>query len=135
MTAHTTITIPRIGADWPEQGGIFLGMVACPYGQHDYLLILEPEAQEKLDHPAALEWARGLRLHGFNDWGLPNLNDGPVAYGNGRAHIEPAWHWLSDHHAAYVEFAWRLNFNSGKQNFHLKNDEIMARAIRRVLIK
>jgi hypothetical protein len=131
---HTTITIPRIGAEWPEQGGIFLGIVAGADGQPDYLLILGPEAPKKLKHAAALKWARGLKTNGFKDWDLPNRNDGPVAYGNGRTHFQRDWYWTNTQHAESDDYAWVQSFHGGNQNDGHKHDGLRARAVRRLVI-
>jgi hypothetical protein len=130
----TTITIPRIGAEWPEQGGIFLGIVAGAEGQPDHLLIVGPAADTLLNHADAMKWARGLQHRGFADWDLPNRNDGAVAFGNGRAHFQPDWYWLSEQYAGNDAWAWYQYFNYGNQNYSYEHYVLRARAVRRLAI-
>ena len=110
MTTLKTITVPALGAEFPAQGGIFLGVMPGQYGQPDYGLILctDPAAAfndipwgpRGVDVPAArsdydglantlamaeagLDLAMritGLSCGGHTDWYLPSRQELRLAY-------------------------------------------------------
>ena len=61
-------TAPRIGQAWPEQGGIYLGVMPGEGGKPDYHLILSDKAGEFKD----LSWGG----HGHDAPGAKSDNDG-----------------------------------------------------------
>jgi hypothetical protein len=48
--------------------------------------------------------------------------------------FEPAWYWSSTQHASGSGCAWDQGFGDGGQDFTRKNDELRARAVRRLAI-
>ena len=66
--AHATHTPPRIGQTWPEQGGIYLGVMPGEGGKPDYHLILSDKAGEFKD----LAWGG----YGHDEPGAKSDNDG-----------------------------------------------------------
>jgi len=130
-----TLTIPRIGAYWAEQGGDFLGIVAGDEGQPDYLLIGGQIAPEAMNHADALAWAQGLQQHGFNDWDIPNRRDGLVAEANNKGKIPADWYWLKDQSAHVDAYAWAQFFGDGLLDFSHKSVELEVVLVRRVSIR
>lgn len=55
--APGSLEIPCIGAMWPEQGGIYAGIMRGEFG-HDYHLIIAPVDAELID----LEWGDDLKM-------------------------------------------------------------------------
>jgi hypothetical protein len=79
-----TVSIPALGTPWPEQGGIYAGIVRGHEGHGDYHLIVAPrEVQDTLED---LEWGPyGTKVEGADSpWdGLANtiaLIDAGEAY-------------------------------------------------------
>ncbi len=133
---HLTIAnLPRIGSAWPDQGGIFAGLVRGQEGAADYLLILGPERESELGWQAAIDWAAGLDIDGHRDFSLPTRAEQAVLFGNLRDQFESDWYWSCEQLAASADYAWRQLFGSGGQLYWLKGYDHRARAVRRLTIQ
>lgn len=133
--ALRSLSVPPIGAHWPEHGGDFMGIARGDDGHPDYLLIRGPYAPHGLNHKAALEFADGCRAHGHSDWDLPTRTDGALIQANGRAQMREGWHWLKESYAGDDASAWCQLFSCGTQyDFH-KGSEFAVVLVRRVLIR
>lgn len=159
-TAPTT-GIPAIGKEWPDQGGVFAGIMRGENGQPDYYLIVHAiignnpklefggagqetvNANHEFDglantkaladgnHPAA-DWAASLNVNGFNDYYLPARRELALCYANVPDLFEKEWHWSSTQHSA--GHAYLQNFSDGYQSNDHKGDDCRVRAVRRLLI-
>ena len=97
-------TPPRVGEFWPEQGGVYAGVMRGADGAPDYHLIVGSEEVQSIgwggygtkvdgadsepdglantqalcaaatEHPAA-QWAAGLTERGMSDWYLPSRRE------------------------------------------------------------
>jgi len=154
----TSVQTPTLGQAWPEQGGIYVGLMRGENGQPDYHLIVgevtgsslawgaygddEPGAtsardglantkalvESKHDHPAA-KWAAGLEHAGFADWYLPSQGELMLCFVNAREAFEPKWHWSSTQYSRNC--AWFQFFAGGTASINYKAYEGQARAVRR----
>jgi len=130
-----TLQIPAIGADWPEHGGKFGGIVFNDDGTPGYLIIVGPEAADEDEHSKQLAWAENLEANGFKDWTLPDRKQGPVLVANRAAlDFKRDWYWLKERHAEDSDYAWYQSFNYGNQYSYHHYSSLRARAVRRLAI-
>ena len=127
--------LPRLGADWPGQGGQFGGLIPGRDGAADYLLILGPEYDGELTWQKAMDWATGLKLHGFDDFTLPTRSEQAILFGTSREQFQRDWYWSCEQHAELAGCAWLQVFNYGSQYGNRKGNEWRARAVRRLVIQ
>ncbi len=135
-TPTINIAIPRIGAFWAEQGGIYAGIVAGENGEPDYHLIHASSEHEifEVDADKAIE-AAGAPLNQFSDWYLPTSRDARLLTINCRDSFDSdAWYWTSTQDAHNDDYAWLQNFDNGNQFSYHKSYTGRARAVRRVYL-
>lgn len=115
---------PRIGESWG--GGTYAGLTL-----HDntpmHLVLLDGEAED-LTWAKAKDWANGLE----DNAELPSRFDALVLFTNLRDKFQKAYYWT----AAPSEpgYAWCQDFSDGDQSWGHVNDELRARAVRRLPI-
>lgn len=130
MTDATIIKAPPIGQHWPEQGGIYAGLVRGTDGQPDHHLIL---ATVKLDTglawQPAIDWAATVEVDGHKDFMLPTRRESAVLFANLQDQFEPRWHWTSEQYSR--DDAWVQYFDDGYQIDYDESYEGRARAVRR----
>jgi hypothetical protein len=92
-------------------------------------------AASDIDHPLA-KWAAGLTIEGHGDLYIPARKELRLLHVNLAEHFETdEWYWSSSQCAGYADYAWAQIFNYGIQiNLH-KNNELRARAVRRLIIQ
>jgi hypothetical protein len=131
-----TLIAPRIGALWPEQGGIYAGIVGGEKGQPDYHLIHAASEHEIFDTNwnDAIEAAKAS-INGFSDWSLPDRREARLLSINSPDSFDKDdWYWTSTQHAGDSDYAWNQDFSHGGQDLIHKSCEARARAVRRVSI-
>lgn len=123
--SDSQVTPPRIGANWPEQGGVYAGIVRGEEGAADHHLILLPGDAQDLTWQAAMDWA--------NDAGgaLPTRCEQALLYANVKGLFEAEWYWSCEQHASVPVCAWLQDFVLGDQNYYDKASKDRARAVRR----
>jgi len=132
----TTLITPSIGTFWPEQGGIYAGVIGGKSGALDYHLIHASSDFELAD----LNWRDAIEaakkeINGFNDWSLPDRREARLLFINSQNSFDTdEWYWTSEQTAHNVSYAWMQNFDYGNQYNDRKSDEYRARAVRRLLI-
>lgn len=124
---------PLVGAEWPEHGGHYAG-VMFGVDRAPYLLIIGPEHDDDLTWDAAQDWAADLSAHGFSDWVIFNRAEQRRCMDAVRALFKPAPYWSSEQHAADSGDAWYQYFGYGYQYYWGRITRIRARSVRRVLI-
>lgn len=67
--------LPRIGVLWPEQGGIYCGLVRGDNGAPDYHLIMAELALAANPWKTASDWANSLVVGRFDDFTLPKRKE------------------------------------------------------------
>lgn len=127
---------PQIGAMWPEQGGIYAGIVGGRNGRSDYYLIHAEEEHEIFDATwnDAVKSAKA-EINSFADWSLPDRREARLLEINSPDSFDKDdWYWTSAQNPLSQNFAWMQSFNSGFQGVNIKSYEYRARAVRRVPI-
>jgi uncharacterized protein DUF1566 len=169
-TAVAATAIPTVPGT-PYAGGFYMGRVFV--GLVAYALVVAPKSEGEQDEAqwnkskknvagalsyfdgvantlamaeagsALAEWARNLRIGGFDDWFIPSRQDLLVIKGNeeaagevfaesGAEAFERDWYWSSTQHASDPDSAWVQDFDFGGQPSDLKDHTNRARAVRRV---
>jgi hypothetical protein len=159
----STIPTPRIGQPWPDQGGIYAGIMAGRDGQPDYHLILAPaEAGSFKD----VEWGpygksidgaasyfdgvantaamaagdidlakriQALQIDGHADYHLPSQAEAHLLAANLKDQFEQD-DWYWTSTRHSAGLAWFQTFGYGDQNIGTKDDTARARAVRRLIL-
>ena len=129
---NTVLAAPRIGAMWPEQGGIYAGILRGENHEPDYHLIHAEQEHEivKANWKAAVESAK-TALNGFADWSLPNRREARLLAINSPDNFDKDdWHWTSRQDADNPVYAWLQDF----EDYLHKSYECRARSVRRISI-
>ncbi|MFZ6690264.1 DUF1566 domain-containing protein [Undibacterium sp. SXout20W] len=130
------VTPPSIGAFWPEQGGIYAGVVAGKNSEPDYYLIHSTSDFELTD----INWTNAIEaakkeINGFNGWSLPDRREARLLFINSQGSFDTdEWYWTSEQDAHNTDYAWVQGFDGGSQGYVHKSYEYRARAVRRLLI-
>ncbi len=126
---------PRIGSEWPGEGGIYAGIMRGRDGAPDYRLIVGPQHDGELKWQAAMEWATGVNVKNCPiDFTLPFRAEQALLFANVPELFEKTWYWSREQHAVSADFAWVQLFNHGNQYHYHKDVEWRARAVRRLAI-
>jgi hypothetical protein len=62
QTLSTAPELPKIGEQWPEQGGIYAGARFGLSGQPNYFLVVGPQYEDHCDWDSAVAWAKALAV-------------------------------------------------------------------------
>ena len=157
--AFITSAVPRIGASWNGEGGIYAGVIRGE--TEDYHLVVGAISPDKLewgaygtdvpgtvsehdgrsntlaliesdnDHPAA-KWARANTADGHSDFYLPARRELSLLYANVPELFEKVWHWSSTQYSAHS--AWYQYFVDGDQYGTAKGYVARAVAVRRLVL-
>jgi hypothetical protein len=153
---------PRIGAHWPEQGGIYIGICPGQNGQPDYHLIAPADPRALLENvqwhsrrdeiaDADSDWdgltntrsmadvgselagaILDLDIDGHRDFYLPARHEMSMVKLVAPDLIAEKWHWSSTQGSA--DDAWCQDFDGGYQDYDAKDGKLRARAVRRLLV-
>ena len=135
VSTTTVGAAPRIGAYWPEQGGIYAGIARGKPGEPDHHLIVPEPERTSINWMDARKWASELRIDGFGDFTLPTRAEQPVLFGNAPELFVKEAYWSDAEHADNAQFAWCQYFGLGTSTIAHKSAELRARAVRRVPIR
>jgi len=157
----TAITPPAPLANWPEQGGTYIGIKATPDGKayHVVAAIGEHELEDQTwgEYGKRIEGADSyhdgrsnteamaaagsalaqkilaLDIAGHTDWALPSQADGHLLAANAK-HLmnQEDWYWLSTQYSA--SYAWGQDFGYGDQDHDFKDCEFRAVPVRCIQI-
>lgn len=127
-------TVQCIGAIWPGEGGIYAGVMRGRDGGPDYHLIVGPEYDGALQWQPAMEWATGLKLHGYKDFTLPYRNEQALLFANVPELFKREYYWSREQLAENADYAWGQTFGNGYQFYWSKVSYHRARAVRRLVI-
>lgn len=155
--AGDALNPPALGEYWPGQGGIYAGVrqypeglchvifAATDAGKHAYGEYgTEVEAVSRHDgrentailvnrdgsHPAA-DAAYAFTCDGHNDFYLPSIGELNHAWQYIPSSFEKDWYVSSTQRSAY--YAYTMDFEDGWLNIYGKDDERLARPVRRIL--
>lgn len=129
------LDVPAIGAEWPEQGGVYAGALIGAKGAPDYLLIVGPEHDGFLNWKDAKAWAAKVEVGAHRDFTLPDRRDSTALFDRVRSLFQQSWYWTSEQLAGTSDYAWYQYFSDGNQSFWRKGDDLRARAVRKVPIQ
>jgi hypothetical protein len=159
-TSKLNTQLPKIGENWPGQGGFFAGIIRGAAGQPDLALIISDERGERenvalgthdkdvseaasksdgMANTKALAAAGSklcqdilaLDIDGFRDWHLMSANEAHVAAANVSELFNPeGWYWTSTQNGRYTAFV--QDFENGYLCDDSKDDERRARAVRTI---
>lgn len=127
--------VPRIGAVWPGQGGVYAGLCRGVDAKPDYHLFVHAEEKESIQWQPALDWAKTLEADAHRDFTLPTRKEQAVLYGNVPELFQPKWYWSGEQHASDPGSAWCQLFSNGNQDYDWKDYDDRARAVRRLIIQ
>jgi len=157
--AAVTSDVPAIGAEWPEQGGIYAGLMRGRGEHPDYHLIIamsesDGELQwggygdessatsawdglantraliEEGDHPAA-EFAASRTMGGHSDFYLPAQAELMLAWANVPEAFREGWHWSSTQYSSSDAFT--TTFDTGSTVWYDKSYHFRVRPVRRFI--
>lgn len=118
------ITLPELPA-----GQLNAGLVMQD-GKPSHWLILLPEAPTScLNFNDATAWAESIGGE------LPTRQEQSLLFANLKDQFEADWYWSGEEYKSDSGYAWSQYFGSGTQDFDLKDFELRARAVRRLVIE
>ena len=127
-----------IGSEWPGEQSVYAGIVRGAEGAPDYPLLVPSAAaaqRESVRWGEAVEWVAGLSGGVLDGCVLPTRRELAVLFGNVPELFEGGWYWSSEQYAGNEAYAWAQNFGNGNQNNYHKDNELRARAVRRLTIR
>ena len=126
--------VPRIGEAWPDQGGIYAGVMRGRDGAPDYHLIVGPESEE-MTWDDAKTWAREREQDGHDDFTLPFRAEQALQFANVPELFRKEYYWSSEQHADGSSSAWVQGVVNGSQVWSRQSDSYRARVVRRLDIR
>ena len=136
-TNMITISIPKIGTEWPGEGGVFAGLLVDEKGR-DYALIVPTDPASDIA-PApwkkAIADANAFKTSQHADYTAANRLELAFCFATVPGLFKRDWYWSSTQYAPDPSFAWYQYFSNGYQYYYHKGYAYRARAVRRVLIE
>ncbi|MFY2587161.1 DUF1566 domain-containing protein [Achromobacter xylosoxidans] len=133
MTATAT-TVPAIGQEWPEQGGIYIGSRLIDGATHHVII---PGGKEfdlvdvEFKDLASAVAERG-EVNGHDDWRAPDQEDMMLAYINAAGLFEKDdWYWTNTPCGSYN--AWAVIFEDGSVDDWPRGSEFRVRPVRSII--
>ena len=111
-----------------SKGEHYAGLILGEDRESSYHLILLPNEKHDINWSDAVTWAKE------QGGDIPTRREQALLYANLKEQFEERWYWSSEQHASNSDFAWSQNFDYGTQDTNHKNDELRARAVRRLLV-
>ncbi|MGG4670777.1 DUF1566 domain-containing protein [Achromobacter xylosoxidans] len=133
MTATAT-TVPAIGQEWPEQGGIYIGSRLIDGATHHVII---PGGKEfdlvdvEFKDLASAVAERG-EVNGHDDWRAPDQEDMMLAYINAAGLFEKDdWYWTNTPYGSGD--AWAVDFEHGLVLRWSRHREFRVRPVRSII--
>jgi hypothetical protein len=124
----TGATVPSQIAKPPlNEGEIYIGLIGDATGEA-YHLVLLPGDNDDATHQEQLGWAKSI------GGDLPNRIEQAMLWANHRDQFQKDWYWSNETHHNDSSWAWFQHFYYGGQYDLSQNDELRARAVRRLPI-
>jgi hypothetical protein len=123
--------VPKIGAAWPEQGGIYIGSRLIDSAVHHIIIPGGTEQDfENLEFNQAAEVITGKEINGHSDWRMPDQRDLMLAYVNVPEHFNKSdWYWTGTPYGSFT--AWAVGFECGPVFTCRRFSEFRVRPFRR----
>lgn len=133
MTATAT-TVPAIGQEWPEQGGVFIGSRLIDGVVHHRIIPGGTDfdlVDVGFDDQASAIAERG-EVNGHSDWQAPDQEDMMLAYIN-TPHLfdKDDWYWTNKPCGSTT--AWAVDFEYGDVGHWGRTNEFRVRPARSVI--
>jgi hypothetical protein len=126
--AVTVLGLPEVQIEL-RNGEHYAGIIIGKDGEPSHHLILLPGDAEDIKWKDAKAWAEE------QGGSLPTRREQSLLYANLKEQFQGRWYWSNEEHATDSDYAWFQNFLDGYQFYHLKDDELRARAVRRLVIE
>lgn len=110
------------------EGERYIGAIISADGSRSHHIILLPGEAEAKNWQDATDWAASIGGE------LPDRVEGALLFATAQGEFKPDWYWTRETHSADPAFAWCQDFCNGYQTNDPKDDELRARAVRRLPI-
>jgi hypothetical protein len=109
-------------------GEHYAGLLIGKNGEASHHVVLLPGEGDSLTWEDAKKWASKAKGE------LPTRREQALLYANLKEQFQEAWYWSSEQHASNSDYAWYQYFSNGHQYDISKDNELRARAVRRIVI-
>ena len=123
---HTVQT--ALGEIEVQDGEEYVGLIVSADGTKKHHLFLLPDEHESINWEDAKAWAESIGGE------LPDHVEFALLFATMKEQFKPKWHWTREQCAANSDYAWFQNFDNGSHGNYNINNNLRARAIRRVAI-
>ena len=113
-------------------GEHYAGLVLGKDGEPSYHLVLLPGQADDITWDKAMEWAG--KQGGGDVASLPTRREQALLYANLKEEFEPRAYWSCEAHESESGWAWYQDFLIGLQTSNHEDNELRARAVRRLPI-
>lgn len=120
------VAVPAAATLKLAKGEVYAGILLKDDGTPSHHLVLLAAKSKPLTWDEAREWA--TKQGGE----LPSRREQSLLMANAKQHLEGRWHWSSEQHESYGDYAWLQTFSYGTQHGDDKGSKLLARAVRRV---
>ncbi|WP_256251665.1 DUF1566 domain-containing protein [Burkholderia ubonensis] len=113
-----------------NEGEIYIGRISNTAGELHHVILL-PGDNDDATWQDQMEWAKSI------GGDLPTRIEHLVLLANHRDQFESTWYWSNepDTDPGYSGWAWSQTFYGGNQSHYRQDDELRARAVRRLIIQ
>ena len=111
-----------------RKGECYAGIILGKDGEHDYHLFLLPGEAESVN------WEDAKTFASKASGELPTRREQSLLFANLKEEFKERAYWSNTPHAVYGSFAWCQGFDNGGQDDYYKDNELRARAVRRLVI-
>jgi len=132
-SALRTVSLPPIGAAWPDAGGIFAGILKGEDG--DYAVIVPVDPASNIDDAPwkdAIAKANKFKTAQHSDYSAATRGELALCFHNVPELFQKTWYWSSTPFAGDESSAWFQAFPYGGQHYYRKDSKLRARAVRRL---
>jgi hypothetical protein len=126
--AVTVLGLPEVQIEL-RNGEHYAGIIIGKDGEPSHHLILLPGDAEDIKWKDAKAWSEA------QGGSLPTRREQSLLYANLKEQFQGRWYWSNEEHAAGSGCAWYQDFFNGLQYYGSKDNELRARAVRRLVIE
>ncbi len=133
--ALRTVSLPPIGAVWPDQGGVFAGILKGDKGDYALIVPLDPSSDiDAAPWKKAVDKANAFKTAAHKDYSAATRGELALCFHTVPELFQKKWYWSATPYAGHESYAWIQSFNHGLQYGYLKHHVYRARAVRRLPI-
>ena len=133
--ALRTVNLPPIGEAWPDEGGVFAGLLKGEDGDYAVIVPLDPASDvDAAPWKEAIAAAGKFKTAQHQDYSAATRGDLALCFHNVPELFRKDWYWSSTPSAGFASYAWYQTFDYGYQYYGLKDYKLRARAVRRLKI-